>query len=90
MEREPIKMPSAPSFEQQLEQLQKGQILGVMTPPYYTKEYVYEVTACGGKVVRALLKGSAKVRKSWTREELLLLLEMGVVRLIDAATADEA
>jgi hypothetical protein len=83
MEREPIKKPPVDGCDTQLSRISKGQLLGVMTPPYYTKEYVYEVTGCGDKIIRAILKGSAKVRKSWSREELLLLLEMGMVRLID-------
>jgi len=63
--------------------IKKGQLLGVKAPPYYSKEYIYAVTSAGDKIVRADLYGSPRVRKSWTREELALLMEMGIVRLAD-------
>jgi hypothetical protein len=59
----------------------KGQLLVVKTPPYYTKEYFYEVISAGGKQVRASLYHSPKVKKSWSIEELKLLIEHGVIRL---------
>jgi hypothetical protein len=61
--------------------IKKGQLLAVKAPPYYEKEYLYEVTGAGDKAIRATLYHSPKVRKSWTTEEFALLLEMGIVRL---------
>ncbi|HEY9788380.1 MAG TPA: hypothetical protein V6D17_23525 [Candidatus Obscuribacterales bacterium] len=63
------------------EEFKKGQLLKVKTPPYYEKEYFYEITSAGDKLIRASLYHSPKVRKSWSRHELELLIEMGVVRL---------
>jgi hypothetical protein len=62
-------------------QLKKGQLLIVKSPPYYEKEYFYEVLSAGDKQIRAGLFHSPKVRKAWTPEEFQLLIEMGVVRL---------
>lgn len=59
----------------------KGQLLVVKAPPYYTKEYFYEVTSAGDKLIRATLYHSPKVKKSWSPQELTILMEMGVVRL---------
>ncbi|MBI4533943.1 MAG: hypothetical protein HY711_08340 [Candidatus Melainabacteria bacterium] len=64
-------------------EIAKGQLLWVKAPPYYNKEYLYEVTASGDKLIRASLYHSPRVRKSWTTEELVLLFEMGMVRLAE-------
>lgn len=61
--------------------LKKGQLLVVKTPPLFNKEYFYEVTSAGDKLVRAGLYHSPKVKRSWTTEELKILMEMGMVRL---------
>lgn len=61
-------------------ELKKGQLLVVKTPPYYKKEYFYEVISAGDKQIRASLFHSPKVKKTWTVEELKLLIEMGVIR----------
>lgn len=61
----------------------KGQKLFVKAPPYYEKEYLYEVTSAGDKQIRASLYKSPTVKKSWSREELILLIEMGIVRPAD-------
>jgi hypothetical protein len=53
----------------------------VKAPPYYEKEYFYEITGAGDKQIRATLYHSPKVKKSWSVEEFKLLIEMGVVRL---------
>jgi hypothetical protein len=79
MERRIVKAKSTPQPDPN--GIKKGDALGVKAPPYYKIEYLYEVTGCGDKVVRAHLRGSEKVKKSWTREELSLLIEMGVVRI---------
>jgi len=65
-----------------LTDLKKGNLLGVKAPPYYKDEYIYEVTSAGEKVVRAVLRNSPRVRKSWTNEELKILLQMDIVRLV--------
>ena len=61
--------------------VQKGQLILVKAPPYYEKEYFYEVTSAGDKLIRASLYHSPKVKKSWSLEEFLLLIEMKMVRL---------
>ncbi len=60
----------------------KGDTLLVKTPPYFEKEYTYEVTSAGDKQIRANLKGSDKVKKVWARTEFALLVEMGIIKLI--------
>ncbi|CAN5389518.1 hypothetical protein BH11CYA1_BH11CYA1_22190 [soil metagenome] len=62
----------------------KGQLLGVKAPPLFEKEYIYEVTGAGDKVIRASLHHSPKVKKQWTHEQFALLLEHGIVRLIES------
>jgi hypothetical protein len=61
--------------------VQKGQLLIVKVPPYYEKEYFYEVTSAGDKLVRANLYRSPKVKRSWNIEEFRLLIEMGMLRI---------
>ena len=63
-----------------VDSIKKGQLLLVKAPPYYKTEYFYEVTGAGAKQIRASLYHSPKVKKSWSHEELALLVEMGVVR----------
>ena len=63
--------------------IRKGDFLLVKAPPYYRDEYCYEVISAGEKVIRAALQHSSKVRKSWTLDELNLLMKIGVVRLAD-------
>lgn len=65
-----------------LPELKKGQLLKVKAPPYFEKEYVYEVTGAGGKMIRANLHHSPKVKKNWTKEELEILFDMGIVALV--------
>ncbi len=62
--------------------LVKGQLIAVKAPPLFEKEYIYEVTGAGDKVIRATLQHSPKVKKHWTQEQFALLLEHGIVRLI--------
>lgn len=62
-------------------EVKKGQLLLVKVPPYYEKEYFYEVSGAGGKLIRAQLYHSPKVKKSWTSEEFALSIEMGVIRM---------
>jgi hypothetical protein len=63
------------------ERLQKGQLLVVKVAPLYEKEYFYQVTSAGEKLVRADLFHSPKVKKNWTIEELEILMEHGIVRV---------
>jgi hypothetical protein len=69
------------------DQLRKGQLLLVKTPPYFEKEYFYEVISAGEKLIRASLYHSPKVKRSWTSEQFTASLDMGIVRL---AKDDEA
>ncbi|MCC6978856.1 MAG: hypothetical protein IT343_11085 [Candidatus Melainabacteria bacterium] len=68
-----------------LPEIKKGQLLKVKAPPYFEKEYVYEVTGAGDKMIRANLHNSPRVKKNWTREELAILFDMGIVSLVDDA-----
>lgn len=63
----------------------KGDTLIVKTPPYFEKEYTYEVTSAGDKQVKASLKGSDKVKKVWGRTEFALLVDMGIIQLVTPA-----
>ena len=74
--RRRVEKPRAPSVD-----IKKHQLLWVKAPPYYEKEYLYEVTGAGDKSIRASLYHSPRVRKSWTAEEFALLIEMGIVRM---------
>src|ERR1700679_3422754 len=80
--------------------LKKGQILVVRVPPFFDREYFYEVMGAGGKVIRVSLYRSPKVKKHWTIEEYALLTEHGMIRLaekedlarlaeLDAASGDD-
>lgn len=68
--------------EQQFDQnkLQKGQILFVKAPPYYEKEYPYVITSAGEKMVKATLRNSSVVKKSWTTGELRILFDTKIIR----------
>ncbi len=66
---------------------QKGQLIYVKAPPYYEKEYPYEISGAGDKMIRANLQHSPKVKKSWSHEEFELLIEMGLVRVVEEKTA---
>ncbi len=63
------------------EKIQKGCLLVVKVPPYYEKEYYYQVTSAGEKLIRADLYHSPTVKKSWSVKELETLISMGIVRL---------
>ncbi len=65
-------------------QINKGTLLVIKSPPYYRDEYTYEVVSAGAKVIRANLQNSPTVRKSWTTEELNLLIKMGVIRISES------
>ena len=67
-------------------ELRKGAILLVKAPPYYNREYPYEVVSAGTNRVCAHLYNCPRVRKSWNTKELALLFEMKIVRLGDATT----
>ena len=60
--------------------ISKGQLLVVKTPPYFEKEYFYEVTSAGQKLIRASLFHSPTVKKSWKVEELQMLIDHGIIR----------
>lgn len=64
-------------------QLKKGQLLAFKTPPFFDKAYVYEITAAGDRLIRASLHHSPRVKKQWTPEEFAMLMEHGMIRLIE-------
>lgn len=65
-------------------QLKKGQLLAFKSPPFFDKEYVYEVTAAGDRLIRASLHHSPRVKKQWTPEEFAMLMEHRMIRLIES------
>jgi hypothetical protein len=67
------------------ERLKKGAILVVKVPPFYDKEYLYEISGSGGKVVRANLYHSPRVKKEWSMDDLALLFGNGMVRFAEEA-----
>lgn len=71
-----------------LPELKKGSLLVIKVPPYFKKEYLYEITSAGDKLIRASLFHSPTVRKSWTKEVLQAQFEHGIVRL--ATETDQA
>lgn len=68
-------------MELELEKFKKGELLIVKVPPFYDREYLYEVTGAGGKQVRASLYHSPTVKKQWTFEDLALLFNNGMIRM---------
>ena len=64
-----------------LPELKKGMLLVLKVPPYYTKEYLYEIASAGDKLLRASLYRSPTVRKNWTKEELQALFDNGLLRV---------
>ncbi len=69
------------------EKLKKGQLLLVKVPPFYDKEYAYEISGAGGKIVRANLHHSPTVKKQWTYDDIELLFGNGMMRFADSAEA---
>ncbi len=64
-------------------EIKRGQLIKVKAPPLFEKEYLYIVTGAGGKMIRADLQNSPKVKKQWTQEEFELSIKHGIVRLVD-------
>ena len=62
----------------------KGQLLVFKAPPFFDKEYLYQVTASGDKVIRADLYHSPRVKKNWTPAEFAILLEHEMIKLVTA------
>lgn len=69
------------SFDQ--DRLKKGQLLIVKIPPFFEKEYFYEIVAAGEKLIRADLFHSPRVKKQWTPEELDILFENKMIRFAE-------
>ncbi len=63
--------------------LKKGQLLIVKVPPFYDKEYTYEITGAGDKVVRADLHHSPTVKKQWTYDDIGMLFANGMMRFAE-------
>ena len=61
-------------------EIKKGQLLILKVPPFYEKEYFYEVTSAGEKLIRASLFHSPTVKKSWSTEDFQMLLDHGIIR----------
>lgn len=67
----------------------KGDSLSVKAPPYFDKEYTYEVTSAGDRQIRATLKGSSKVKKLWERTEFALLVGMGMIKILPSSKSEQ-
>ncbi len=63
--------------------LKKGQLLVVKVPPFYDREYIYEINGAGGKLLRATLYHSPRVKKQWTYDDLAMLFENGMMRFAE-------
>jgi hypothetical protein len=68
-----------------LPELKRGSLLVIKTPPFFNKEYLYEITSAGDKLIRASLYHSPTVRRSWTKEALQVHFEHGIVRTANDA-----
>ncbi len=55
-------------------------MLVVKAPPFFDREYMYEITSAGTSLVRATLQHSPKVKKQWTLDDLEILFENGMIR----------
>lgn len=75
--------PDKNRVELDLERLKKGQLLVVKVPPFYDHEYLYEISGAGGKLVRATLYRSPKVKKQWSFDDLELLFGNGMIRFAE-------
>lgn len=60
----------------------KGQSIIVKSPPYYEMEYEYIVIQAGEKIIKASLKGSIKVKKTWSRENFELLVHHEIIKIV--------
>jgi hypothetical protein len=54
-------------------EVKRGQLLRVKAPPLFEKEYLYVVTGAGGKMIRADLRNSPKVKSSGLKKSLTSL-----------------
>lgn len=68
--------------------LKKGQVLVVKVPPFYDREYLYEITGAGEKVIRADLYHSPTVKKHWSISDLSLLFANGMIRFATDSDLD--
>lgn len=73
----PIKKTAKPL---EVEKLTKGQLLIVKVPPFYNKEYLYEISSAGNKLIRVNLYHSPTVKKQWSLADLSLLFNSGMIR----------
>lgn len=76
---------SAKDKKQELDpkKLKKGQLLVVKVPPFFDREYIYQISGAGGKIIRADLYHSPRVKKKWTCDDLSLLFENGMIRFAE-------
>lgn len=84
-----MKQPKEPPIRMDREKLQKGQILVVRTPPFFDKEYLYEIASAGDKLIRVNLLHSPTVKKQWTLNELDLLYKNKMVRFADESDQEK-
>lgn len=68
-----------------LDRLKKGGLLVVKAPPFFDKEYIYEISGAGGKQIRANLYHSPKVKKQWSLADLEILFENKIIRFAEEA-----
>jgi hypothetical protein len=62
-------------------ELKKGMLLVLKVAPFFNKPYLYEVISAGDKLIRASLYHSPTVRKSWSIDEFMALLNNNIVRI---------
>lgn len=81
--------PDKKRIELDLDNLKKGRILVVKVPPFYDREYLYEISAAGGKVLRANLYHSPRVKKQWSFDDLELLFGNGMIRFAEESDIEK-
>jgi hypothetical protein len=65
------------------DKLKKGCLLVVKAPPFFDKEYIYEISGAGGKQIRANLYHSPRVKKQWSLDDLEILFDNGMIRFAE-------
>ncbi|MBX9687243.1 MAG: hypothetical protein K2X27_11110 [Candidatus Obscuribacterales bacterium] len=74
---------SKKQFQLDTEKLKKGQLLVVKAAPFFDREYIYEISGAGGKVLRANLYHSPTVKKQWAYDDLKVLFINGLIRFAE-------
>ena len=72
------------------DKLKKGCLLVVKAPPFFDKEYIYEISGAGGKQIRATLYHSPRVKKQWSLDDLEILFDNGMIRFAEESDLNKS